>query len=118
MAQLKGVLFDMDGTLVDNLAYHFASFDEFIKRKGLTLLEPVSLRINGMHSDDVFRILLGEEECKKHSLDALNREKEEVYEPFLIKEGFLKRTPRGREVTELAYKHLGLTQPEREGELF
>ena len=32
---------------------------------------------------------------------------EEVYEPFLIKEGFLKRTPRGREVTELAFKHLG-----------
>ena len=31
---------------------------------------------------------------------------EEVYEPFLIKEGFLKRTPRGREVTPLAYKHL------------
>ena len=32
---------------------------------------------------------------------------EEVYEPFLIKEGFIKRTPRGREVTELAYRHLG-----------
>jgi Holliday junction DNA helicase RuvB len=32
---------------------------------------------------------------------------EEVYEPFLIQEGFLKRTPRGREVTELAWKHLG-----------
>lgn len=32
---------------------------------------------------------------------------EEVYEPFLIKEGFMKRTPRGREVTELAYRHLG-----------
>ena len=32
---------------------------------------------------------------------------EEVYEPFLIKEGFIKRTPRGREVTEIAYKHLG-----------
>jgi len=32
---------------------------------------------------------------------------EEVYEPFLIQEGFIKRTPRGREVTELAYKHLG-----------
>ncbi len=32
---------------------------------------------------------------------------EEVYEPFLIKEGFMKRTPRGREVTDLAYKHLG-----------
>ena len=36
---------------------------------------------------------------------------EEVYEPYLIKEGFLKRTPRGREVTELAYKHLGKTNP-------
>jgi Holliday junction DNA helicase RuvB len=32
---------------------------------------------------------------------------EEVYEPFLIKEGYLKRTPRGREVTPLTYKHLG-----------
>ena len=32
---------------------------------------------------------------------------EEVYEPFLIKEGFIKRTPRGREVTDLAYQHLG-----------
>ncbi|MDP3441232.1 MAG: Holliday junction branch migration DNA helicase RuvB, partial [Ignavibacteria bacterium] len=35
---------------------------------------------------------------------------EEVYEPFLIKEGFLQRTPRGREVTDLAYKHLGLSR--------
>lgn len=34
---------------------------------------------------------------------------EEVYEPFLIKEGFLKRTPRGREATELAYQHLNKT---------
>ncbi len=33
---------------------------------------------------------------------------EEVYEPFLIKEGYIKRTPRGREVTELSYKHLGI----------
>jgi Holliday junction DNA helicase RuvB len=33
---------------------------------------------------------------------------EEVYEPFLIKEGFIMRTPRGREATDLAYKHLGL----------
>jgi Holliday junction DNA helicase RuvB len=40
---------------------------------------------------------------------------EEVYEPFLIKEGFIKRTPRGREVTPLAYSHLGknkFTDPE------
>jgi Holliday junction DNA helicase RuvB len=37
---------------------------------------------------------------------------EEVYEPFLIQEGFIKRTPRGREATEKAYKHLGKKGPE------
>ncbi len=36
---------------------------------------------------------------------------EEVYEPFLIQEGFLQRTPRGREVTQKAYKHLGKKPP-------
>ena len=41
---------------------------------------------------------------------------EEVYEPFLIKEGFIKRTPRGREVTDLAYKHLGKTRRNNGGE--
>jgi Holliday junction DNA helicase RuvB len=43
---------------------------------------------------------------------------EEVYEPFLIKEGFLSRTPRGRVVTELAYNHLGIRLPDRENLLF
>ena len=43
---------------------------------------------------------------------------EEVYEPFLIKEGFMKRTPRGREVTELAYKHLGKVKYGEQGTLF
>ncbi|MDE6451863.1 MAG: Holliday junction branch migration DNA helicase RuvB [Odoribacter sp.] len=41
---------------------------------------------------------------------------EEVYEPFLIKEGFIKRTPRGREVTDLAYKHLGKNIQRPDGE--
>jgi Holliday junction DNA helicase RuvB len=43
---------------------------------------------------------------------------EEVYEPFLIQEGFLMRTPRGRQVTELAYKHLGKLKNQRPGQLF
>jgi Holliday junction DNA helicase RuvB len=43
---------------------------------------------------------------------------EEVYEPFLIQEGFIMRTPRGREVTELAYKHLGRIKSRNQGELF
>ena len=40
---------------------------------------------------------------------------EEVYEPFLIQEGFLVRTPRGREVTDLAYKHLGKAKGNQHG---
>ncbi|WP_459211296.1 Holliday junction branch migration DNA helicase RuvB [Aquimarina rhabdastrellae] len=43
---------------------------------------------------------------------------EEVYEPFLIQQGFILRTPRGREVTELAYKHLGRTKGGIQGGLF
>jgi Holliday junction DNA helicase RuvB len=43
---------------------------------------------------------------------------EEVYEPFLIQQGFIARTPRGREVTELAYKHLGRIKGNTQGELF
>lgn len=41
---------------------------------------------------------------------------EEVYEPFLIKEGFIRRTPRGREVTELAFKHLNRPLPRTQSE--
>lgn len=43
---------------------------------------------------------------------------EEVYEPYLIKEGFIKRTPRGREVTDLAYTHLGHALNDGIGGLF
>ena len=43
---------------------------------------------------------------------------EEVYEPFLIQQGFIIRTPRGREVTEIAYKHLGKTKINTQNKLF
>ena len=43
---------------------------------------------------------------------------EEVYEPFLIQQGFIVRTPRGREVTKLAYNHLGLKKTNSQEELF
>jgi Holliday junction DNA helicase RuvB len=38
---------------------------------------------------------------------------EEVYEPYLIQEGFLKRTPRGREATNLAYTHFGISSKQK-----
>ena len=41
---------------------------------------------------------------------------EDMYEPYLIQAGFIKRTPRGRMVTDLAYKHLGLPIPQTNGE--
>jgi Holliday junction DNA helicase RuvB len=43
---------------------------------------------------------------------------EEVHEPFLIMEGFIQRTPRGRIATEKAYKHIGAVPPRKEGTLF
>ena len=43
---------------------------------------------------------------------------EEVHEPFLIMEGYIQRTPRGRSVTEKAYQHLGIVPPTRAGTLF
>ena len=43
---------------------------------------------------------------------------EEVYEPYLIQEGYIMRTPRGREATELAYKHLGRIKHPDQGKLF
>ena len=43
---------------------------------------------------------------------------EEVYEPFLIKEGYLMRTPRGRQATDLAFKHLGRVKSTNQGNLF
>ena len=43
---------------------------------------------------------------------------EEVYEPFLIKEGYIKRTPRGREITELGFKHLGKETKNNQNLLF
>lgn len=43
---------------------------------------------------------------------------EEVYEPFLVQEGYLMRTPRGREATEMAYKHLGRNLYKKPGSLF
>jgi Holliday junction DNA helicase RuvB len=43
---------------------------------------------------------------------------EEVYEPFLIQQGFIIRTPRGRAVTEFAYRHLGMQKPADQQGLF
>jgi Holliday junction DNA helicase RuvB len=43
---------------------------------------------------------------------------EDLYEPYLLQAGFLQRTPRGRIASAAAYRHLGITSPKRDGELF
>jgi len=43
---------------------------------------------------------------------------EELYEPFLIKQGYLERTPRGRQVTQIAYNFLDKTPPSNQGTIF
>ncbi len=79
MAQLKGFLFDMDGTLVDNWMYHIVSFNEYLRRKNLTPIAELTLDLNGRHSNDIFRIMIGEEQCQRFGFETLNQEKEAVY---------------------------------------
>lgn len=78
-----------------NLEVDSKGLDEMDKRILLTIIEkfnggPVGLK--------TLSVAVGEEQGTI----------EEIYEPFLIREGFLKRTPRGRMVTEFAYMHLGI----------
>lgn len=81
--------------------------DDMDKRILLTIIEKYN---GGPVGIGTIAVAVGEEEGTI----------EEVYEPYLIQEGFLKRTPRGRIATELAYKHFGLlkTRSEKQPGLF
>ncbi len=72
--------------------------DEMDKRLLRTLIEKFS---GGPVGVNTLAVAVGEEAGTL----------EEIYEPFLIQEGFLKRTPRGRQVTPRAYQHLGFSRP-------
>jgi Holliday junction DNA helicase RuvB len=78
--------------------------DEMDKRILLTIIEKFSGGPVGLNT---IAVAVGEE----------GGTIEEVYEPFLIQEGFLARTPRGREATKLAYKHFGI-RPRADASLF
>lgn len=107
-----------------------------IKGNGKIELNITRFALNSLHVDEfglddmdnkIMRVMIENFKGKPVGISALatsigeNPETlEEVYEPFLIQEGFIIRTPRGREVTEKAYKHLGITQKNQQGlgELF
>ncbi len=107
-AQIKG-----DGTITLSIAQHALSalnvdpigLDEMDNRIIVTIIEKFK---GGPVGINTIATAVGEESGTI----------EEVYEPYLIMLGFLKRTPRGREATELAYKHIGKVPPGSVNSLF
>ncbi|MBS1592984.1 MAG: Holliday junction branch migration DNA helicase RuvB [Bacteroidetes bacterium] len=107
-AQIKG-----DGTITLGIAQHALSalnvdpigLDEMDNRIIVTIIEKFK---GGPVGINTIATAVGEESGTI----------EEVYEPYLIMLGFLKRTPRGREATELAYKHVGKVPPGSINSLF
>lgn len=103
--------------------YGDASIDLAITRKALTALDIDTRGLDQM-DNRILRAIIekfgGGPVGLKTIATAVGEDEgtiEEVYEPFLIKEGFLKRTPRGREATPLAYSHLGIKMLATMGEL-
>jgi Holliday junction DNA helicase RuvB len=97
-AQVKGsgrITRDIALVALEALEVDEHGLDEMDKRILLTIIEKFS---GGPVGVNTIAVSVGEE----------GGTIEEVYEPFLIQEGFLKRTPRGREVTEMAYTHFGI----------
>lgn len=105
-----------------------------IKGNGEVEIEITKYALNSLHVDEfgldemdnkIMRVMIENFRGRPVGIAALatsigeNAETvEEVYEPFLIQEGFIIRTPRGREVTAKAYKHLKMAVPKRPDELF
>lgn len=105
-----------------------------IKGNGEVEIEITKFALNSLNVDEfglddmdnrIMRIMIENFKAKPVGISALatslgeNPETlEEVYEPFLIQEGFIIRTPRGREVTDKAYRHLKISKPKNPGELF
>ncbi|MDR2206896.1 MAG: Holliday junction branch migration DNA helicase RuvB [Flavobacteriaceae bacterium] len=105
-----------------------------IKGNGEVEIEITKFALNSLNVDDfgldemdnkIMKVMIENFRGKPVGISALatslgeNSETlEEVYEPYLIQEGFIIRTPRGREVTEKAYQHLKIPRPKNSGELF
>jgi Holliday junction DNA helicase RuvB len=107
-AQIKGngsIEFDISKYALDALRVDEFGLDEMDNRILTTLIEKFKGGPVGLNT---IATAVGEEAGTI----------EEVYEPFLIQEGFLNRTTRGREVTERAYTHLGKIPPTRPNSLF
>ncbi|CAN5919425.1 beta-phosphoglucomutase [soil metagenome] len=75
---LTGAVFDLDGTLVDNIRFHFEAFRTLADRLGLVMDEPTFQSFNGLKNEDIFPRFLGRALTKAES-EALSAEKESTY---------------------------------------
>lgn len=76
---IKGLIFDMDGTLVQNMPYHLRAFDVMAERFGFTFIEPMNSRFFGRHNYDIFPYIFDAEGLAKYDMDFLSNEKEAIY---------------------------------------
>jgi len=101
----KGVITaEIAGESLDNWEIDHLGLDELDKKILMTIIDTYKGGPVGLNS---IAVSVGEEPGTI----------EEVYEPFLVLEGFIRRTSRGREATDLAYEHLGITKKKAKGKI-
>lgn len=76
---MKGFIFDMDGTLVENMAFHFLAFEKQAEHHGYELLRPITSRYYGWHNRDIMPETIPAEVIERLGLDFLSDEKEAIY---------------------------------------
>ena len=76
---IKGLIFDMDGTLIQNMPYHMRAFDVQAERHGYQLTQPVTNRFYGRHNNEIFENVVEPWVVEKLGFDFLSIEKESIY---------------------------------------
>lgn len=76
---IKGLIFDMDGTLIQNMPYHMKAFNVLAERLGYQMLQPVTNKFYGRHNDEIFSAIAPQWIIDKYGLQYLSDEKEAIY---------------------------------------
>ena len=76
---IKGLIFDMDGTLIQNMPYHMKAFNILAERLGYQMLQPVTNKFYGRHNDEIFRAIAPQWVIDKYGLQYLSDEKEAIF---------------------------------------
>lgn len=76
---IKGLIFDMDGTLIQNMPYHMKAFDVQAERHGFKLTQPVSNKFYGWHNHDIYPNVVEPWVIEKFGVAFLSDEKEDIY---------------------------------------